>query len=113
MAQGNIALLTKSFTAAGTLAQYQPVKADGTAATAAGNAIGVANVAASSGDIYPATVMGTCLMTAGAAISAGALVEVHTTVSKVVTKSAGVAIGRALSAASADGDVIEVLIIGN
>ena len=52
-------------------------------------------------------------MVAGAAIAAGALVEVHTTVSQVVTKSAGVAIGRALSAASAAGDVIEVLIIGN
>lgn len=113
MAQGNIALLTKSFTAAGTLSQYQPVQATGAAATAAGNAIGVANVAAASGDLYPATVMGTCLMVAAAAISAGALVEVNTDVTKVSTKSAGVAIGRALSAAGASGDVIEVMLIPN
>ena len=113
MAQGNIALLTKSFTAAGTLAQYQPVQATGAAATAAGNAVGFANVAASTGDLYPAVVAGTSLAVAGAAITAGALVEVHTTVTQVVTKSSGVAIGRALSAASAAGDVIEVLLIGN
>lgn len=111
--QGNIALLTKSFTAAGTLAQFQPIKADGTAAVAAGNAIGSTNVAAVSGELYPAVVMGTCLMVAGAAIAVGALVEVHTTVTQVVTKSAGVAIGRALNAASAAGDFVEVLLIPN
>ena len=47
------------------------------------------------------------------AITAGSLVEVHTTVTQVVTKASGVAIGRALSAASAAGDIIEVLLIGN
>lgn len=113
MAQGNIALLTKSFTASGTLAQYQPVQASGAAATAGGNAIGFANVAASSGDLYPATVIGTSIAVAGAAITAGALVEVGSTVTQVVTKSAGVAIGRALTAASAAGDFIEVLLIPN
>lgn len=111
--QGNIALLTKSFTAAGTLAQFQPIKADGTAAVAAGNAIGSANISAVAADLYPAVVMGTCLMVAGAAIAAGALVEVHTTVTQVVTKSAGVSIGRALSAAGAAGDFVEVLLIPN
>lgn len=111
--QGNIALLTKSFTAAAALAQYQPVTAAGAAAVAAGNAIGSANIPAVSGDLYPAVVMGTCLMVAGAAISAGALLEVHTTVTQVVTKSAGVAIGRALNAASTAGDIVEVLLIPN
>lgn len=111
--QGNIAILGRSFTAAGTLAQYQPVDATGAAVSAGGNAIGTANVAAVSGDRYTATIMGTTLAVASAAISAGALVEVSTTVSKVVTKSSGVAIGRALSAAAADGDIIEVLLIAN
>lgn len=111
--QGNIAILGRSFTAAGTLAQYQPVDATGAAVSAAGNAIGTANVAAVSGDRYTATIMGTALAVASAAISAGALVEVSTTVSKVVTKSSGVAIGRALTAASADGDIIEILLIAN
>ena len=111
--QGNIALLTKSFTASGTLAQYQPVQASGAAATAAGNAVGFANVAASTGDLFPAVVIGTSLAVAGAAISAGALVEVGSTVTQVVTKASGVAIGRALTSASNAGDIIEVLIIPN
>ena len=111
--QGNVKILGRSFTAAGTLAQYQPVDATGAACTAGGNAIGTADVAAVSGDRFNATVMGTALAVAGAAISAGALVEVGSTVSKVVTKSTGVAIGRALSAAAADGDIIEVLLIAN
>lgn len=112
--QGNVSLLARSFTAAGSLSQYQPVQADGTAATAAGNAIGSANVAASTGDRYTATVMGTCLMVAGGTIAAGALVEVHTTVTQVVTKSSGVAIGRYMgSSSAASGDIIEVLLIPN
>lgn len=112
--QGNIAILGRSFTAAGTLAQYQPVTATGAAATAAGNAIGSANVAAVSGDRFTATVMGTTLMVAGGTIAAGALVEVHTTVTQVVTKASGVAIGRYMGEAScASGDVIEVLLIAN
>lgn len=111
--QGNIALLTKSFTAASTLAQFQPVSAAGLAVAAGAAAIGTANVSAVTGDLYPVTIMGTCLMVAGAAIVVGALVEVHTTVSQVVTKSAGVGIGRALSAANAAGDFIEVMLIPN
>ena len=111
--QGNISLLAKSFIAAGTLAQFQPVQASGIAAVAAGNAIGSANVSAVVGDIFPATVMGTALFVAGAAIAVGAQVEVHTTVTQVVTKAAGIAIGRALNATSAAGDFVEVLLIPN
>lgn len=111
--QGNIQILGRSFTAAGTLAQYQPVDATGAAVSAGGNAIGTANVAAVAGDRYNATIMGTTLAVAGAAIAAGALVEVGSTVTQVITKNTGVAIGRALSAASAAGDIIEVLLIAN
>lgn len=111
--QGNNALLVEGLPAVGTLAQYQPVQLSGAAATAGGNAIGFTNVAAVAGDRVPVTVIGTSLAVAGAAITAGALVEVHTTVTQVVTKSSGVSIGRALSAASAAGDIIEVLLIPN
>ena len=59
----------------------------------------------------PAAVIGTAIGIAGAAITAGALVEVHTTVTKVVTKASGIAIGRALTATGADGDQLEILLI--
>jgi cell division protein FtsX len=56
-------------------------------------------------------VNGTAIAIAGAAIALGAAVEVHTNVQQVVTKAAGIIVGRALSAASAAGDQIEVLVI--
>jgi len=112
--QGNIKILGRSFTAAAAIAQFQPVTATGAAATAAGNAIGSADVAAAIGDRFNATVMGTALFVAGGSISQGALVEVSSTVTQVVTKSAGVAIGRYIGEATASaGDVIEVLLIAN
>ncbi len=113
MAAVNVSILTINRTLSGTVAQYGPVTAAGAPATAAGNAVGFAQVGGASGNVAPVAVLGTTIATAGAAIAVGALVEVHTTVSQVVTKSAGVAIGRALTAASSAGDQIEVLILPN
>lgn len=113
MAATSIPTLVVGLTAGSAVAQYQAVQASGTPATAAGNAIGFATVGAASGARVPVVAGGTAIAIAGAAIAAGALVEVHTTVTKVVTKSAGVSIGRALTAAGADGDQIEVLLIPN
>lgn len=113
MAASGIDILTIGLTAGAAVAQYQPVQANGSPATAAGNAVGFARQAAASGERVPVTVHGTTIAIAGAAIAAGALVEVGTTVTKVVTRSAGVSIGRALTAAAADGDQIEVLILPN
>jgi len=112
MAATNIALLTVGITATATITQNQAITAAGAVASAAGNAIGFANVAAASGQRVPTTVVGTALAIAGAAITNGAAIEVGSA-GKVVTRSAGITIGRALQAAAADGDVIEVLIINN
>lgn len=113
MAASSVAVLSIGLTAGATIAQYQPVQATGAAATAGGNAVGFAPVGGASGERIQVEVLGSTKAIAGAAITAGALVEVHTTVTKVVTKSSGVAVGRALTAAGADGDVIEVLILPN
>lgn len=112
MAASNISLLTLGIIAAATITQNQAITAGGAVASAAGNAIGFANTGGASGQRIPTTALGTAIATAGAAITAGSLVEVGTA-GKVVTKSAGIAIGRALAAAAADGDQIEVLIIPN
>jgi len=100
-------------TATAAIAQYQAVQATGAPAVAAGNAIGFATAAAASGARVAIGVGITVLAVAGAAITLGALLEVHTTVTQVVTKSAGVSIGRALTSAAAAGDIIEVLMIPN
>lgn len=112
MAKANIAILTLGVVAAGAIAQNNAVTAAGAVATAAGNAVGFANTGAALGERVPVTALGTALATAGAAITAGAAVEVGAA-GKVVTHSAGVAVARALTAAGADGDTIEVLIIPN
>lgn len=111
--QGNIALLTKSFTATGSVTQYQPMSPTGGNATAASNAIGFANIGGSTGDLIPVVVAGTALATAGGTVAVGDPLKVHTTVTQVVAQGGtGTIIGRALSAGSA-GDVIEVLVVGN
>lgn len=108
----NIATLTLGIIAAATISQNQAITAAGAVASAAGNAVGFANTGGASGDRIPTTAGGTALAIAGAAIAAGAAVEVGSA-GKVVTKSAGVTVARALTAAAADGDVIEVLVIPN
>ena len=114
MAASTTALLALSFTSLSALSEYQPVQATGAAATAGGNAVGFSDtVVPSAGQRFAATSIGTSLAVAGAAIAVGALIEVHSTVTQVVTRSAGVAIGRALTAASGAGDVIQVLLISN
>lgn len=105
-------LLVIGLTAGADLAQFQPVTAAGAAATAAGNAVGFTTIEAASGERVPVAVLGTAIGIAGGNIAAGAQVEVHTDVTQVVTKSAGVAIGRALHAAAA-GEQVEILLIPN
>lgn len=113
MAASAIPDLILGLTATAAIAQFQPVQATGAPATAAGNAIGFAQLPAASGDRVPVAAGGTSIAIAGGAITAGSLVEVGATVTQVVTRSAGVAIGRALTAATAAGDQIEVFLIPN
>lgn len=112
MAASSTPIFVLSVTAGAAITAGRAVTAAGAVSTAAGNALGIAQTDAASGDLVPVNVIGTSVATAGAAIAAGAAVEVGTT-GKVVTKSAGITIGRALTAASADGDQVEILLITN
>jgi|GEM_PF-1638489 len=101
-------------TASAAIAQYQAVTAAGAPATAGGNAMGFAEFPAASGTRATVINLGTALAVAGGAINPGALVEVGTTVTKVVARTSGVSVGRYLgTVAAADGDVIEVLVLPN
>lgn len=112
MAATSKPVLTLTLTAAAALTQFRAVSPTGAVATAAGNSIGIADTEAASGALVPVTVEGTAIATAGAAIAVGAALEVGTA-GKLVTRSAGVTVARALTAAGADGDQIEVLLITN
>ncbi len=112
MAAAKISILTLGVMATVAIADKQAVTVAGAVASAGGNAVGFAESKGAIGERVPVSAAGTGLAVAGAAVALGAAVEVGAA-GKVVTKAAGIAIGRALSAASADGQTIEVLIIPN
>lgn len=113
MAQ-KISLLALTANANGAITALRFVGHDGAVATAAGNALGVACTAAADGEDFPVDVIGTTVVEAGAAIAEGAEIEVGAN-GKAVTQSAGVTVARMApgSSASADGDLVEVLLIAN
>jgi hypothetical protein len=77
-------------------------------AAGAGN-VGVARHGAAIGEAVAVDINGQVTCTAGAAIAAGALVEVGTT-GKAITKASGIAVGRALTAAAADGNKFTLIL---
>lgn len=109
-----VSLLTVAVTATAAITGQRFVTGAGVAATAAGNALGVARADAASGELVPVDVLGTALVTAGGAIAANAAVEVGAG-GKAVTLASGKQVARLApgSSAAADGDVVEVIIIPN
>lgn len=108
----HISLLTLTLIAVAVLTEHRFVTAGGAVPGAGANALGVVNNNAAIGEKVAADVLGTTLVEASAAIAAGAAIETTAT-GTAVTKSAGVTLGRALSAATAAGQLIEVLLIPN
>lgn len=113
MPQQNISLLTLSHTLSGTVAANRFVTPAGAQAGADANTLGVARTAGVSGDLIPVDVLGTALVEAGAAITAGATVKSNADGKAITWATSGAKVGIALSAAAADGDIIEVLLIPN
>ena len=113
MSQQSIALLSLPALAAGAITDYTFVSPDGSVtATAAANALGVADAVAASGDTYKVVVLGTARVRCAAAIAKGALIEVGAT-GQATTKAAGIPVARALDAGAGAGSIIEVLLIPN
>jgi hypothetical protein len=108
----SISLLSLPLTASATVRAERFVTYAGAECGAGVAAAGVADVAGVSGDVIPVVRIGTAVVAAGAAVTAGALVESDAQ-GRAVTRSTGVVLGRALQAAAAAGSRIEVLLIGN
>lgn len=108
----NISLLPLMVVATAAITNQRFVTAGGATATAAGRALGVSRSDAASGDRFTADVLGTATVTASGMIAVDGQVEVGAS-GKAAAHSSGVVVARALEAASADGDVIEVLLIPN
>ena len=110
MQSTSLLALTVLATAAITAERF--VTGAGATAAAAGNCLGVARSDAKIGEHTPVDVLGTAIVVAGGPIAADGLIQVGAN-GKAVAKAAGATVARALTAATADGDRIEVFLIPN
>ncbi len=111
MTQKN-SLLSLSIAATAALEAERLITSAGVYATAAGHADGVTVTKAAIGELVSTDVLGTSILTAGGAIAKDAYFQVGAN-GKAVARTTGVAVGRALQAAGADGDRFEGLLIQN
>ena len=109
----NISVLTLSIAATRAAPARTFIAPTGGPAGDGGNALGVAETdSTASGELVPVTVLGTAVVTAGAPIAAGEAIEVGSG-GLAVPHTTGVVVARALKAAAAAGEAIEVLLIPN
>lgn len=112
MAIGSVPLLTIPVKATAVLTAGRAVTGLGAIPAAGGRTLGVARVNAAVGDVTPVDVDGTTAGEAGAAIAIDQALEVDAQ-GRFIPKASGVTVGRALSAATAAGQMVEVLLIAN
>lgn len=98
--------------ATGDIAEFRFVNPSGAQAGAGDHTLGSSEYAAETGDMVSVANLGTATVEAGAAIAAGAAVQSDAS-GRAITKDAGATVARALEAASAAGDFIEVALIPN
>lgn len=109
MPSGNLPILTWTVAAAGALAANRFVTQAGAYPAAAAKAYGVTRTVAATGDLVPVDVLGTTIVECGGAITKDAGLEVDAQ-GRVVTLSAGKAVGRAMED-GVSGGFIEVLLL--
>lgn len=105
----NISLLSLSVVAAVAMTEGLAYGQDGNLAPNAGKMFGLATTDGEIGDQVNTDVLGTGVAIAGGVVAKDADLEVLN--GKLVTAGAGVVVARALQAAAADGDKIEVLLL--
>jgi len=110
MPANKYSILTLPVLAAAVIAENLAIGQDGNLATAAGKMFGISTELSEVGVQLPVDVLGTTVATAGAVVAKDADLEVGAG-GKLVTKAAGIVVARAMQAAGADGDKIEVLLL--
>jgi hypothetical protein len=111
--QQSVPVLALTAVAAGTIAANRFVTPAGAQAGADANTLGVCRQAAVATDKVTVDVLGTAIVEAGAAVSAGATVKSDASGRAITWASSGAKVGIALEAATAAGQMIEVLLIPN
>ena len=106
-------ILTLTIAATATLVAERFVTQAGAVPAADANVLGVVRQAAVSGDKVTVDVLGTAIVEAGAAITAGSTLKVDATGKVITWATSGAKVGIALQAASASGQFIEVYLLQN
>lgn len=112
MSQSSLTIFTKTVIAVAVVAANRFVTIAGGYPAAEGNTLGVTRTEAETDDAMTVDVLGTTIVEASAAIAKGAAVA-STADGRAVTHTAGTVVGRALGAATAAGEKIEILLIAN
>ena len=112
MAAAAYKILTLSVVAAAALTRNRAVTGTGTVPAAGGRCLGFTDTDAVVGQRVSVGALGTVVAEAGAAVAVDALLELDAQ-GRVIPKNTGVAVGRALGAATAAGQQIEIMPIPN
>lgn len=112
MAAAAIKLLTLSAVATVALSANRAVTAAGAIPAAGARCAGFTDFSAAIGERVSYGALGTVVAEAGAAFTIDAALELDAS-GRVITKSAGVTVARALAAATAAGQMVEILVIPN
>lgn len=110
---GSYPVVSLTVQAAATVAANRFIEADGTYPNANGPTLGVTRFAGVSGDQLTVDCVGTAIVEAGGAIAIDGAIKVDASGKAVAHDSTHTKVARALSAAAADGDFIDVLLIPN
>ena len=113
MSMQGIPLLCLPRVLTGTVAAHRFVTHAGAQAGADANTLGVTRTAGVSGEMASIDVIGTTIAEAGAAVAVGAQLETDASGRAITWATSGPVVGRALQAAGAAGDMIEILLIPN
>jgi len=110
MPANKVQLLTLSIAATADFNEYLAVSQAGTLAAAGAKMFGLATTNGEINVQLAVDVLGTSVAIAGAAIAKDADLEVGVN-GKLVTQAAGITVARAVQAAAANGDQLEVLLL--
>lgn len=113
MSTQSIALLTLTVALTGTVAAGRFVTPAGAQAGADANTFGATRSAGVSGDKVAVDVIGTATIESGAAFSAGATLKSDASGRAITWVTSGAKVALALEAATAAGQLVEVLLIQN
>lgn len=107
-------ILVLSVTAAAAITEHRFVSTTGGVPAAGANVLGASKSLAASGEKFPVVCLGTAIVTAGAALAAGAALETDNQ-GRAITKNTGIAVARLApgESAAAAGEKVEVILIPN